>query len=539
MEPITGSFSTAEKKIELTGGNLTVEDVVSVARGAARVEVSEEALQRVREARGVVERVLARGTPVYGTNTGLGSLARHHLRLDELERFSFATVADQTASYGEPMEADIVRAMMVARANGMAKAGVGVRRELVLQLVDALNAGVHPVVRRLGSVGQGDLSEMSDIGKVLIGRGFAEVGGRVLPGRQALAEVGLEPISLAPKEALALVSANGVTLGHGSLVLVDAADLTDSLQIAAALSLEGFAGNLSMIHPAAGRMRPHPGEIKASTRLRELLVGSVLWGPAAARNLQDPLSFRCLPQTHGALNDALFFTRAEMDVELNSASDNPLVVVEDEAIISVGGFDVTALAMAFDLLRLGLASALKVADERVQKLLWSSFSGLPTGLAPEDGPTGGLRPLGRLCAATAAEAGHLANPVSLAHGAQLAEGVEDHASMAPLSVRKTSELVSLGYKMVAHELICAAQAVDLRGGGPLGQGTRVAYECVRECVPVLVDETDWEPDVARLVELIANGDLVARVAAGAGEREPLEALEGPQAAPEDGDAGAQ
>jgi histidine ammonia-lyase len=539
MEPITGSFSTAEKKIELTGGNLTVEDVVSVARGAARVEVSEEALRRVREARGVVERVLARGTPVYGTNTGLGSLARHHLRLDELERFSFATVADQTASYGEPMEADIVRAMMVARANGMAKAGVGVRRELVLQLVDALNAGVHPVVRRLGSVGQGDLSEMSDIGKVLIGRGFAEVGGRVLPGRQALAEVGLEPISLAPKEALALVSANGVTLGHGSLVLVDAADLTDSLQIAAALSLEGFAGNLSMIHPAAGRMRPHPGEIKASTRLRELLVGSVLWGPAGARNLQDPLSFRCLPQTHGALNDALFFARAEMDVELNSASDNPLVVVEDEAIISVGGFDVTALAMAFDLLRLGLASALKVADERVQKLLWSSFSGLPTGLAPEDGPTGGLRPLGRLCAATAAEAGHLANPVSLAYGAQLAEGVEDHASMAPLSVRKTSELVSLGYKMVAHELICAAQAVDLRGGGPLGQGTRVAYECVRECVPVLVDETDWEPDVARLVELIANGDLVARVAAGAGEREPLEALEGPQAAPEDGDAGAQ
>ena len=236
MEPITGSFSTTEKKIELTGGSLTVEDVVSVARGAARVEVSDEALQRVREARGVVERVLARGTPVYGTNTGLGSLARHHLPLEELERFSFATVADQTASYGEPMESDIVRAMMVARANGMAKAGVGVRRELVLQLVDALNRRVHPVVRRLGSVGQGDLSEMSDIGKVLIGRGFAEVGGRVLPGRQALEEVGLEPISLAPKEALALVSANGVTLGHGSLVLVDAADLTDSLQIAAALS---------------------------------------------------------------------------------------------------------------------------------------------------------------------------------------------------------------------------------------------------------------------------------------------------------------
>jgi histidine ammonia-lyase len=530
MQAITDGLSTDENGLELTGASLTVEDVVAVARSRVPVRVSEEALQRVRQARTVVERVLARGTPVYGANTGLGSLSRHHVPLDELERFSFATVADQTASYGQPLATDIVRAMMVARANGMAKAGVGVRREVVLQLIEALNAGVHPVVRRLGSVGQGDLSEMADIGKVMIGRGFAEIDGQVLPGGEALVAAGLEPISPAPKEALALVSANGVTLGHGSLVLVDAADLTDSFQIAAALSLEGFAGNLSPIHPAAARMRPHAGEIKASTRLRELLAGSYLWQPGAARNLQDPLSFRCIAQTHGALNDALSFTRGEMDVELNSASDNPLVVVEDEAIISVGNFDVLALAMGFDLLRLGLTSALKVADVRVQKLLWNAFSGLPTALAPEGGETGGLRSLGRWCAALAAEARQLANPVSLDYGTQLAEGVEDHASMAPLSVRKTSELVSLGHQMVAHELICATQAIDLRGCGPLGQGTRVAYECVRECVPRLVDETTWEPDITRLVELIANGELAVRVAADAGEREPLTAHEGPRVA---------
>jgi histidine ammonia-lyase len=527
---------TSERQVELTGESLTAEDVVGVAREGARVCVSEEALQRVREARTVVERVLARGTPVYGLNTGLGSLARHQVPLDELERFSFATVADQAGSYGEPLERDTVRAMMVARANGMAKAGVGVRRELILQLVEALNRGLHPVVRRLGSVGQGDLSEMADIGKVMIGRGLAEVGGRVLPGGDALAAVGLEPISLAPKEALALVSANGVTLGHGSLVVVDAADLTESFQIAAALSLEGFAGNLSTIHPAAARMRPHAGEIKASGRLRELLEDSYLWQPGAARNLQDPLSFRCVTQTHGALNDALFFVRGEIEVELNSASDNPLVVVEDEAIISVGNFDVIAIAIAFDLLRLGLASALKVSAERVQKLLWRDFSGLPTGLAAEEGPTGGLRPLGRWCAALAAEARQLANPVSLDYGAQLAEGLEDHASMAPLSVRKTSDLVSLGHRMVAHELICAAQAIDLRRCGPLGCGTRVAYECVRELVPRLVDETEWDPNLAGLVELIANGELGRRVAADAGERQPLEVHEGPRlATPEDGE----
>jgi histidine ammonia-lyase len=524
---------TSQTQVELTGETLTAEEVVAVAREEARVGVSEQALQRVREARTVVERVLARGTPVYGLNTGLGSLSRHQVPLEELERFSFATVADQTGSYGERLERDIVRAMMVARANGMAKAGVGVRRELVLQLVGALNRGLHPVVRRVGSVGQGDLSEMADIGKVMIGRGLAEVGGRVLPGASALAAVGLEPIEPAPKEALALVSANGMTLGHGSLVVVDAADLTESFQIAAALSLEGFAGNLSTIHPAAARMRPHAGEIKASGRLRELLEGSYLWQPGAARNLQDPLSFRCVPQTHGALNDSLFFARGQIEVELNSASDNPLVVVEDEAIISVGNFDVIALAIAFDLLRLGLASAVKVAAERVQKLLWSAFSGLPTCLAAQGGVTAGLRPLGRWCAALGAEARQLANPVSLDYGAQLAEGMEDHASMAPLSVRKTSELVSLGHRMVAYELICAAQAVDLRGCEPLGRGTNVAYECVRELVPKLTDETEWDPNVAGLVEQIASGELGRRVAADAGERQPLEVHEGPRLVTQD------
>ena len=249
----------------LTGEDLTVEDVVrSPATGPGSRVSDERAEARARSAPGGGARAGARHAGVRDEHRAGLAVAPPRRALDDLEQFSFATVADQTASYGQPLRTDIVRAMMVARANGMAKAGVGVRREVVVQLVEALNAGVHPVVRRLGSVGQGDLSEMADIGKVMIGRGYAEVGDRVLPGDQALAAAGLEPISPAPKEALALVSANGVTLGHGSLVLVDAADLTDSFQIAAALSLEGFAGNLSPIHPASARMRPHAGQIEAA-----------------------------------------------------------------------------------------------------------------------------------------------------------------------------------------------------------------------------------------------------------------------------------
>ena len=288
---------------------------------------------------------------------------------------------------------------------------------------------------------------------------------------------------LEAKEALALIASNGVTMGFGSLVLVDAADLAESMLIAGALSFEAFRANLSVIHEAAARMRPHAGEVAASARLRELMAGSGLWDAGAARNLQDPLSIRCVPQTAGRLYDALSLARGTMEIELNSAGDNPLVVVDEDAIVSVGNFDVVALAMAFAPGRLGFVHAAQVTNERVQKLLWDHFSGLPTGLTPTDGPTGGLRPLGRSVAALVAETRLLANPVSLNYSGQVAEGVEDHASMAPLAVRTTSRLVGLMHRLVALELIIGAQAVDLRGGPEgIGEGPRVAYEFVRERV---------------------------------------------------------
>jgi histidine ammonia-lyase len=513
---------SSSESVLLSGDGLTVDHVLAVARGRVRVELDPSALLRVRAAREVVDRVLASGEWVYGLNTGLGSLARHHIPLEDIAAFSFATVADQVSSYGRPTATDVVRAMMVSRVNGMLKAGVGVRRELIELLVALLNAQVHPIVRTVGSVGQGDLSEMADIGKVLIGRGWAEYGGETLPGEQALARAGIEPIKLGPKEALGLISANGVTMGRGSLVLIDAADLIESMQIAAALSLEAFVANLSIIHPAAARARPHSGQATASARLRELLEGSDLWRPGAARNLQDPLSMRCVPQTHGALYDALSVSRGMMEIELNSAGDNPLVLVEEGVIVSVGNFDVTSLAMAFDYVRLGIAHAAHVANERVQKLLWQHFSGLPTGLARQDGLTGGLRPLGRSFAALASEARFLANPVSLDYHGQLAEGVEDHASMAPLAVSTTSTLVGLAYRLVALELIVAAQAVDLRGGPDrLGVGTARAYELVREFAGSLTEETEWNADIEGLATFIAEGQVAHRVASVAGSRPAL------------------
>jgi histidine ammonia-lyase len=500
--------------VALDGASLTIPDVVAIARDHRSAHVPEETLARVREVRAVVEAVLARGEPAYGLNTGLGAFSRRAVSDDELEAFAIATVGDQTASYGRPMTQDVVRAMMVTRANTMARAGVGVRRELLLALVDLVNEGVHPVVREFGSVGQADLYEMADIGKVLIGRGRAEYRGRVYPGADALALVGLEPLRLAPKEALALISANGLSTGRGALVLADVGELFTSLQVAAALSLEGFGANLSILHPAVARARPHPGQVAASAGLTELLDGSPLWGHAGPRNLQDPLSFRCLPQTHGALHDVVGDAWRKLELELNSACDNPLVVVEEEVVVSNGNFDVTVLALAFDSLRLALAATARMAAERVQKHLWSSFSDLNTYLGSGGATSGGLRAAGRRCAALAAEARDLANPVAVNYGAQLAEGIEDHGNLAPLAVRRTHELVSLCHALVAEELVVAAEAVDLRGAR-LGAGTQAAHELVRRYVPRLEDVTTWAPDMAGLVGLVAEGAF-GRAVAGRG-----------------------
>src|SRR5215212_8868851 len=274
-DSLTLSYRTAGT-VTLTGDDLSIEDVVRIARRGARVEVSREALGRVRRARDVVDRVLARGDLVYGMNTGVGSLSRYRIPFEGLEQFSVRLVTRHTTHQGAELGPEVVRAMMVTRANGMAKGGVGVRAELIQAFLDALNAGVHPVVRTGGSVGQADLAE---IGQVLIGRGEADYAGRRMPGAEALRAAGLAPIRLKAKEGLALISANGVTMGHGSLVLADVAELLDAFDVTAALSLEAFGGNLSTIHPEAARLRPHPGQARAAERLRELLSGSYLWRP--------------------------------------------------------------------------------------------------------------------------------------------------------------------------------------------------------------------------------------------------------------------
>ena len=492
--------------IVLTGDNLTVEQVVAVARQFAPVVVSPEVRTRVRRARDIVDQAALSEELIYGLNTELGPMAKQRVPVDAMEQFQMSTLIGHAVAYGDTLETAIVRAMMLARANGMAKGGVGVRIEIIEALVQLLNQEVHPIVKSGGSVGQADLSEMAQIGLVLVGLGEAEYGGTIQPGEKALARAGVKPLALKAKEALGLISANGVTLGQGSIVIADALATLEVCNISAALALESFGANLSIVHPVASKFKPHPGHVQVSERLRKMLAGSYLFKQGAARNLQDPLSFRCIPQVHGTLYESCINAKNSLEIELNSGSDNPIVSVEDKAIISVGNFDVTNIAVAFDTLRIALALVVKLANERIHKQLWSDFSALPTGLANPGNPLTRLIPLARTCSALAAEAFALSHPVSLTYRSQLGEGVEDHASMAPLSVHTTARLINVARRVSTLELMISACAIDLRGNPSLGAGTEIAYEIVH-AHPAL-DANVWKTEIERVYEAVSGGQLL-------------------------------
>jgi histidine ammonia-lyase len=470
--------------VVLRGTTLTLAEVVAVARAGARVELDPAAAETMRAGRARVERALATGEAVYGLSTGVGSRRDAGVDEDAQAAFNRMLVGAHRIGQGRTAAGDAVRAMMLLTANGLARGRAGVRPELAERFVEALNRGEVPPVRILGSVGVADLAQNADLGTALLGdRG------------------------LAAKEGLALLSSNAFSTGLAVLAVADLERLLDTLDVAGALDLEAFAANLSLLHPIAGEARPYPGLRATLARLAALLEGSALRTEGAARNLQDPLSFRCLPQVHGAARDALAFARGQVEVELNASQENPLPVPGEDRFVSVGNFDALPLAQALDVLRIALAPVLTSACERTVKLLQAPHSGLPDGLAERAGTADeALAELGVSTQALTAEARLLAQPVSfeLASTSQAA-GIEDRTTMAPLAARRLAEMVALGDRVAAIELVVAAQAVDLRGAAPLGEGTRAAHALVRELVPRTREGESVPADLEPLVERIRTG----------------------------------
>lgn len=511
----TAPFPMITDDFPLTGSDLTTETVVAVARMRRRVVLSAEARRRMAAARAVVERYLAEGRPAYGLTTGLGPRVTERVPEAELAEFSRITILGRAQAVGERLPTDVVRAAMLARANGLARGGSGAQVAVAEALISLLNARVHPVVPSIASVGASDLCLMAHVGLGLIGEGSAEFRGVVLPAAEALRRAGLEPVALGPKDGLAICSSNAVSVGSGALVLEDARALAIQADLAAALSMEGFRANLTPLDPRAAAARSAPGQAEVAARLRGFLAGGNLTEPGAARRVQDPLSLRCVSQVHGALASALAFARASLEPELNGAGDNPLVIADADEIISTGNFHTPALALGFDTLGLALSQVASLMVNRMERLMTERLSGLPMGLTRRGITRVGFGAASKTMEALAAEIRHLASPVSIDQRAG-ADSVEDDTTNATYAVAKAARMIERLRLLIAFELLLGAQAVELAKVDRLGRGTAIAYRAVRELVPPLDEDHPVGAEVERIAaELLAGDALGEKVAAGA------------------------
>ncbi len=482
----------------LDGASLTIDSLAAVAEGGSEVALAPAARDRMAAARGVVEEALRSDAPVYGLTTALAERKRVVLDAAARRDFSRFLIRGHLIAQGPPAPPSVVRAAMVCLVNGYAKGAAGVRPELAEMLVHALNRGLVPAVRSLGSVGQADLGPLADLAEGLVRK---------------------TSFVLEDLEGLALINNNAFSTGWAALAALAAEQLLGEADVAAALDLEAFAANPSPLDPVVAEIRPHPGLVATIRRLRALLAGSSLFEPGNARNLQDPLTFRSIPQILGAARDALAYVRNTIEIELNSAQGNPAVVLAERRIVSVGNLDVVPVAAALDFARIALAPVVTSAAERTVKLLQSPLSGLPAGLAAE--PDTGEEALAEFAGASqaiAAEARTLAYPVSFeVVSSSKAEGIEDRTTMAPLSARRLAEMTDLAARVVALELLVAAQAIDLRRSPRLGEGTGRAIRLVRELVGFTGRGQAPPAELEPLVHAVRAGRF-ARAAARASDR---------------------
>ncbi|MBM2710183.1 histidine ammonia-lyase [Mesorhizobium caraganae] len=484
----------------LSGAGISVEDVAAVARGGRKVEVGPGVIERLDKARKVLDQAAASGQQIYGLNTGLGANLGTTVE-DDASAFQRQLLEGRSGAVGEPLPQEAVRATMLARAAMFSVGGSGISPAVLTALVDAINAGVHPVMPSLGSIGAGDLLLMTAIARTLIAEGEADYQGRRMPSAKALMMARLAPVSLAPKDGLSLINASAVSTGAGALALADALSAFEQQQQAGALTMEALGANRTILDPRLHLARPAACQQLAAKELRDLLARDEQPPPTT---LQDPLSVRCMPSIHGALIQAIDNARLAVEIELNAAADNPLVLGEDNLVLSTGNFHTASMALAFETLGLAIAQASAATAARFVQLTGSGRNGLPKYLSPIGGASAGFVPLQKTVTAILAAIRHKANPVMLDF-LPVSEGVEDHATQTLLAVTKSAGMIGLWRRLIAFELMAAAQAVDLREGLTLAPATGVIHAAVRAHVASLREDRPLGPDAEPLYASLANG----------------------------------
>jgi histidine ammonia-lyase len=506
--------------VTLTGDDLTADDVWAVAVGGAAAELTEGARAKMRSARDAVDNAAAgaSGEHTYGINTGFGRFVERTIPPELSEELQLRLLRSHACGVGEPYHDDVIRAAMLLRANALAKGYSGASVETVELLLGCLNGGLVPHVPARGSAGaSGDLAPLAHLALPLVGEGLARMEGELVPGREALERLGLEPVHLRAKEGLSLINGTQFMAAVGALAIVRARRLARVADAACALSLEALQGSRVAFRPEIHALRPLPGQIASAENVLRLVEGSaVIEAHRWCDKVQDAYSLRCAPQVHGASRDLIEYAERTIAVELNAATDNPLVFADAGELVSNGNFHGQPVAFALDALAMALAELANISERRVERLTNPSLSdGLPAFLTPDGGLNSGFMIPQYVAASLVSENKVLAHPASV-DSIPTSAGQEDHVSMGNAAALKCLQVLDNVERTLAIELLAATQGVEFLAPLEPGRGTRTLHDAVREHSAPLVEDRPLAPDIERVADAIRSGSLLAPVEAEVG-----------------------
>jgi histidine ammonia-lyase len=495
-------------RILLTGNDLSIAELVAVSQGAP-VDYSPEAVASMNASRSVVDGAVARGDVVYGVNTGFGNFADVRIGASDLEALQRNLVRSHAAGVGPVLPIPETRALMVLRANVLAKGFSGARVATAQLLADCLNQGIHPTVPEQGSVGaSGDLAPLAHVALLLIGEGNCEFKGREMAAAAALAEAGLKAVTLGAKEGLALINGTQLMTGIAGLALFEAEILARTADVVAAMTVDALLGTDVAFDPRIHAARPHAGQGASARNLRRLLEGSAM--RESHRNcgrVQDAYSLRCAPQVHGASRDAMAFVRRTIEIEMNSATDNPMVFADAGVLLSGGNFHGEPVAMAADFLAIATAEIGGISERRIERLVNPTLSGLPAFLTEDGGLRSGFMMAHVTAAALASENKSLAHPASV-DSITTSANKEDHVSMGPIAARQARSVVVNVRRILAIEALSAAQAIEFHRPLRTSAALEAVHAELRAVVPKYDTDRIMGPEIEAVAELVREGVLV-------------------------------
>jgi histidine ammonia-lyase len=506
------------KEILLGLEGMTLEDLAAIAREGAKVRLTEGSKERISAARKLVEEWVREGRIIYGVTTGFGALSDVVISREDTRQLQENILMSHAAGVGDPLNQETVRAVLALRIKDVARGNSGIRMETAYLLVELLNRGICPLIPEKGSVGaSGDLAPLAHLSLVLMGLGEAWYEGSRLPGDEALKKAGLETMRLEAGEGLALVNGTQVMTAIGGLVIHDAIRLSKMTDIAAAMSLEVLMGSRTEFDAQIHVLRPHPGQAKAARNMERITRDSeIISSHKDCNRVQDAYTLRCSPQVHGASRDVITYAKRVIETEMNSSTNNPLILPALKKYLLGGNFHGQPVAMALDNLGMALSELANISERRIERLVNPQLSGLPAFLVSDGGINSGMMIAQYTAAALVSENKILAHPACV-DSIPTSANKEDHVSMGTISARKCREILRNAEYVIAIELLCGAQAMDLFTNLMPGRGTLAAYDTIRRVIPHLDKDRILSKDMETMVQLLRSGEIIHAVEGAVGK----------------------